>query len=66
MSRVARKPVFAVFDQVIYKPGCTIIDYDLRLEISDLNKGGIVLYVTFSGNLGLMEVHGRFLDFCIF
>ena len=37
MSRVARKPVFRVFDQVLHKPGCTTIEYDLRLEISDLN-----------------------------
>ena len=26
----------------------------------------LILYVTLSGILGLIEVHGRFLDFCIF
>ena len=43
MSRVVRKPVFGVFDQVGCKSGCTTTEDGLRLENSDLEKRGIVL-----------------------
>ena len=43
MSRVARKPVFGVFDQVQHKLSCTATEYGKRLEISDLENRGIVL-----------------------
>ena len=42
---ILRKPVFGVFDQVRYKPGCTATEDGLWLEISDLGRRGIVLSV---------------------
>ena len=43
MSRDVRKPVFGVFDQVRHKPGWEITEDSQRLEISDLDRRGIVL-----------------------
>ena len=34
-----------VFEQVRHKSGCTVTEDDLRLEISDLERRGIVLCV---------------------
>ena len=45
MSLVLRKLVFGVADQVRHKPGCTVIENDQRLEISDLGSRGIALSV---------------------
>ena len=45
MSRVVRKPVFELSDQVRHKPGCTTTEYGWRLEISDLESRGIVVSV---------------------
>ena len=38
MSRIARKPVFGVSDQVRHKLGCTVTEDGKRLEISDLES----------------------------
>ena len=38
MSRVARKPVFEVSDQVRYKQGCTATEDGKRLENSDIGS----------------------------
>ena len=43
LSRVMRKPVFGVSDQVPHKPGCAITEDGEKLEISDLAIRGIVL-----------------------
>ena len=43
MSLVVRKPVFGISDQVQHKPDCTATDDGERLEISDLDRRGIVL-----------------------
>ena len=43
MSRIIRKPVLAVSDQVRHKLGCTATEDGSRLEISDLGSRGIVL-----------------------
>ena len=43
MSRVARKPVFGVSNQVRQKPDCTAIEDGYRLGIPDLESRGIVL-----------------------
>ena len=40
---VMRKPVLGVSDQVRHKLGCTAIVDGQRLEISDLDRRGIVL-----------------------
>ena len=45
MSRVARKPVLGVSDQVRHKPGCTATEDGEKLEISDIGSRGIVLSV---------------------
>ena len=45
MSLVVRKPVFGVSDQVPHKPGCTATEDEYWLEISDLERRGIVLSV---------------------
>ena len=45
MSLVVRKPVFGVSDQVRQKPGSTTTQDGYRLEISDLESRGIVLYL---------------------
>ena len=45
MSRVIRKPVFGVSDQVRHKPGCTATEERERFEISDLGIRGIALSV---------------------
>ena len=45
MSLVVRKPVFEVSDQVRHKPACTATEDGERLEISDLDRRGIVLSV---------------------
>ena len=42
-SRVMRKPVFGVSNQVKHKPGCTATEDCLSLEILDLGRRGIVL-----------------------
>ena len=46
ISRVMRKPVFEVSDQARHKPGCTSTEEGKRLEISDLVRRGIVLYIS--------------------
>ena len=43
MSSDARKRVFRVSGQVRYKPSCTATRDDSRLEISDLERKGILL-----------------------
>ena len=43
MSRVVRKPVFVISDQVQHKLGCATTEDDLRLKISDLASRWIVL-----------------------
>ena len=43
LSLVVRKPVFGVSDQVRHKPGCTTTEDGKRLEISDLDRRGILL-----------------------
>ena len=44
LSSVKREPVFEIFDQVRHKPSCTATA-ELRLEISDLESRGIVLFM---------------------
>ena len=44
-SRVARKPVFWISDQVRHKPGCTTTEDGLRLEISDLGRRDCTIIV---------------------
>ena len=44
-----RKPVFGVSDQVLHKPGCTATEDCWRLEISDLVRIGIILYIHVCG-----------------
>ena len=43
MSLVVRKLVFGGSDQVQDKPGCTATEDGKSLEISDLDRRGIVL-----------------------
>ena len=43
MSLVLRKTVFRVSDQVRHKPGYTATEDGKRLEISDLDRRGIVV-----------------------
>ena len=43
LSHVLRKPVFLVSDLVRHKPGFAVIEDGKRLEISDLERRGIVL-----------------------
>ena len=45
VSRVMRKPVFGVSDQDRHKLVCAVTEDGYRLEISDLESRGIVLYV---------------------
>ena len=45
MSHDVRKPVFGVFDQVRHKPGCTATEDGWKLQISDLERRGIVVSV---------------------
>ena len=45
MSCIRRKPVFGVIDQVQHKPGCAATGERQRLEILNLECGGIVLHV---------------------
>ena len=40
-----RKPVFGVSNWVQHKPGCIATEYDKRIEISDLESRGIVLFM---------------------
>ena len=40
-DHVARNPVFGVSDQVRHKPGCTTIEFSLRLELLDLGSRGM-------------------------
>ena len=40
-----RKPVFEVSDQVRHKPGCTAIEDGQSLEVSVLDRRGIVLSI---------------------
>ena len=55
-----RKMVFGVSDQVRHKPGCTAIQDGWRLEISDLDRGGIVLSVyIYSENKGADQLRGH-------
>ena len=37
-----RKPTIWVSDEVRHKPGCTVIEESFKLEISDLEKRGIL------------------------
>ena len=43
INHIARKPVFAVSDQVRHKPGCKATVDGQRLENSDLESRGLVL-----------------------
>ena len=43
MSHVMRKPAFGFSDQVRHKQSCTATEDGQRLEISDLERKGIVL-----------------------
>ena len=44
LSRVTRKPVIGIPDQVPHKPGCTAIEYGYEaFEISNLVSRGIVI-----------------------
>ena len=43
MSLVTRKPVFGVCDQVRLEPACAATEASLRLEISDIETGDIIL-----------------------
>ena len=45
LSLVMTKPVFGVSDQVRHKVDCTATEDSYRIEISDLESRGIVLYV---------------------
>ena len=45
MSRVARKHVFGVFDQVLRELGCTVTEDGKGLELSNSESRGIVLYL---------------------
>ena len=49
-----RKPVFRVFHQVRYKPGCTTTEDGWRLEISDLEG----VYYPCSQNKGADQLRG--------
>ena len=40
-----RKLVFGVSDLVLHKPGCAVTEDGPRLEIWDLDRSGIVLYM---------------------
>ena len=52
-----RKPVFGVFDQVRYKPGCTATEDGKRLEISDLESRG--MFYLGSENKGADQLRGN-------
>ena len=54
-----RKPVFGVSDQVRHKPGCTVTEDELRLEISDLGNRGLGLYYTCSENKGADQLRSH-------
>ena len=58
MSRIMRKPVFWVSDQIRHKPGCTATEDGLRFEILDLESThtGIVYYLC-SENKGADQLH---------
>ena len=45
MCLIVKKPVFRVSDQFRHKPGCKSTEYVLMLEVSDLRRRGIVLFV---------------------
>ena len=45
LSRVARKPVFGISEQVRHKPACTVTEKSKDLEISGIRRGGVVLSV---------------------
>ena len=53
-----RKQVFGVSDQIHHKPGCTATEDGKRLEISDLESIGIVLYYLCSENKGADQLRG--------
>ena len=57
-----RSPVFGVVDQIRHKPGSTIIEDGLRLEISDLRSRG--LYYICSENKGADQVTAQLI--CVF
>ena len=52
MSRVMRKPIFGVSDQVRHKPACKATEDGWRLEISDLGSRGSGLYYLCGKNKG--------------
>ena len=52
-----RKPVFRVFDKVLYKPGCTSTEDGKRLEILDLESRGIDYLC--SKNKGADQLHSN-------
>ena len=43
LNEPSGKNVFGVYEQVQHKPGCTATEDGLRLEISDLERRGMVL-----------------------
>ena len=55
LSRIVRKPVFGVSDQVRHNPGCTATEDGLRLEILDL---GSKLYYAYSENKDADQLRG--------
>ena len=58
MSLVLRKPVFGISDQVPHKRGCTATEDGKKLEISDLERRGIVLCIC-SENKGADQLRGH-------
>ena len=64
MSSIIRKHVFGVSLQVRRKPGCTVIQGGLRLEISDLRRRG--LYYLGSENKGADQLHSTVQLICVF
>ena len=45
MKGIMRKPVFRVSDQVGHKVGCIATEDGKRLEISDLEGRGVLLFM---------------------
>ena len=64
MSRITRKPVFGVSDQVQHKRGCTATEDGKRLEKLDLGHRGIVLCSKNIGAAQLCGYHAANLLFC--
>ena len=61
-----RKPVFGVSDQVRHKPGYTTTKGSERLEISDLDRRGIVLSGHVAKTKALISFAVTAKLFCVF